>query len=134
MSKKKFKIDYSNIKTSRINLNRIDLNDDRYELKKIKKLQDNMSLRKLSGNNLDKYLHFTLTDRIGLKISKADDINVNKKYSQIKSDDGNNLKESKISKMLDKMYGTHKIKNKEYFDQPLTKIKANFNPDQDVND
>jgi len=81
MSKKKFKIDYSNIKTSRINLNRIDLNDDRYELKKIKKLQDNMSLRKLSGNNLDKYLHFTLTDRIGLKISKADDINVNKKYS-----------------------------------------------------
>lgn len=88
-----------------------------------------MSLRKLSGNNLDKYLNFTLTERIGLKISKADDIQVNKKFSQIKSDDGNNLKETKISKMLDKMYGTNKIKNKEYFGQPLTKIKANFNPD-----
>lgn len=53
-SRHKFKIDYSQIKTNRINLNRIDLNDERYELKKIKKIQDNMSLRKLSGNNLDK--------------------------------------------------------------------------------
>jgi len=53
-SRNKFKIDYSQIKTNRINLNRIDLNDERYELKKIKKIQDNMSLRKLSGNNLDK--------------------------------------------------------------------------------
>lgn len=132
MSRNKFKIDYSKIKTNRINLNRIDLNDDRYELKKIKKLQENMSLRKLSGNNLDKYLHFTLTDRIGLKISKADDHDQNKKYS-LTTTEPKQLQETRLSKMLDKMYGTNKIKNKQYFDQPLTKIKANFNPDYDVN-
>jgi len=54
MNRKKFRIDYSKIKTNKIRLDRIDLNDDQYELKKVKRLQESMSLSKLSGNNLDK--------------------------------------------------------------------------------
>lgn len=54
MNRKKFRIDQSKIKTNKIRLDRIDLNDDQYELKKVKRLQESMSLSKLSGNNLDK--------------------------------------------------------------------------------
>lgn len=88
------------MKTSKIRLDRIDLNDEQWELKKIKKLQENMSYKKLSGNNLDKYLHHTLTTRIGIKIKKADNDENNKKLSKISSE-GAIPKQTALSKKLD---------------------------------
>jgi len=63
---------------------------------------ENMSYRKLAGNNLDKYLHFTLTNRIGLKIKKADNEN-EKKLSKISSVDNNRPKLTQLTKSLDKI-------------------------------
>lgn len=73
-----------------------------------------------------------MTTRIGIKIKKEDNEDNRKKFSSASSY-YNMPKENQLSNQLDKLYGTNLIKDKQYFTQPLTKIKANFNPDYDVN-